>query len=133
MKAENFIGNKWKETLTEEMILAGKGERETALAEGKLDEGIPAIDAVVDSGWSTRSHQHRYTVKSRVACVIGRRTKKILFIGVHNKFCSVCAIASGKKQEPPEHQCFKNWDGSSSSMEEDIVIDGFCQSEKQHG
>ena len=112
------------------MILARKAEREAALAEGKLDEGIPAIDVVVDGGWSTRSHQHKYTAKSGVACVIGRRTKKILFIGVRNKFCSVSAIASGKKQEPPKHKCFKNWDGSSSSMLEDIVIDGFCQSEK---
>ena len=61
LKAENLIGDKWKETLTEEMILAGKAEREAALAEGKLDEGIPTIDVVVDGGWSTRSHQHRYT------------------------------------------------------------------------
>ena len=76
MKAENFIGDKWKETLTEEMILAGKAEREAALAGGKLDEGIPAIDVVVDGGWSTRSHRHRYTAKSGVACVIGRRTKR---------------------------------------------------------
>ena len=61
LKAENLIGDKWKETLTEEMILAGKAEREAALAEGKLDEGIPTIDVVVDGGWSTRSHQHSYT------------------------------------------------------------------------
>ena len=28
---------------------------------------------------------------------------------------------------------FKNWDGSSSSMESDIILEGFCMAEKQHG
>ena len=32
-----------------------------------------------------------------------------------------------------EHVCFKNWDGSSSLMESDIILKGFCKAEKQHG
>ena len=33
----------------------------------------------------------------------------------------------------PEHHCFKNWDGSSSAMEQDIVVEGFSKSEEMHG
>ena len=33
----------------------------------------------------------------------------------------------------PEHTCFLNWDQSSSAMETDIILEGFCQSITQHG
>ncbi|CAN7978517.1 unnamed protein product [Ixodes persulcatus] len=34
---------------------------------------------------------------------------------------------------PPDHRCFKNWQGSSTSMEKDIIVEGFCQSVVTHG
>ena len=60
--------------------------------------------------------------------IFGKETGKLLYIGVRNKFCSICQKGSNK-----EHECFKNWDGSSSSMESDIILEGFRVAEKQHG
>ena len=47
-------------------------ERELAMQENCFDEGIPATDVIVGGGWSTRSHKHRYSAKSGVACIIGQ-------------------------------------------------------------
>ena len=79
-------------------------------------------------GWCKRSHRHSYNALSGVGVIFGKETKKLLFIGVRNKFCSVCAKGTDK-----EHDCFKNWEGASSSMECDIIVEGFCKSEEQHG
>ena len=133
LKTANFVGGKWRDILVEEMLLASRKERGIALGDGKLDESVPAIDVIVDSDWSTRSHQDRYTAKSGVACIIGQKTKKLLFLRVRNKFCSVCAIATRKKETIPKYKCFKNWNTSSSSMEEDIIVEGFIESKKVHG
>ena len=70
------MGGKWRDILVEEMLLAGRKEKDIALADGKLDETVPAIDVIVDGGWSTRSHQHRYTAKSGVAYIIGQKKTK---------------------------------------------------------
>ena len=54
-------------------------------------------------------------------------------MGVKNKYCAVCSIAQKKHAEPPNHKCFKNWNGSSSSMETDIIAMEFRLSETMHG
>ena len=45
----------------------------------------------------------------------------------------MCSIAKKKQTEPPNYQCFKNWSGSSTSMEADIIATGFRLSETMHG
>ena len=60
--------------------------------------------------------------------IFGKETRKLLYIGVRNKFCPVCEKGSIK-----EHECIKNWDGSSSSMEPDIILEGYRVAEKQRG
>lgn len=66
------------------------------------------------------------------AVIIGRETKKVLYVGVRNKFCIICARAQTKGCAPKIHTCFKNWDGSSSAMEADIIVEGFCSSIEMH-
>ena len=96
-------------------------------------QGIPAITVIVDGDWAKRSHKHSYNAKSRVALNIGKETKKLLYIGVRNKFCSVCAVAENKGIDPQKHTCYKNWTGSSSAMETDILVCGFNAAEHMHG
>ena len=60
--------------------------------------------------------------------IFGKETRKLLYIGVRNKFCAVCA-----KDATKSHECYKNWSGSSSSMESDIILEGFRKAEQQHG
>jgi len=51
---------------------------------------------------------------------------------VRNKYCCICHIAV-KKSIIIEHLCFKNWNGPSTGMEADIIVDGFKQSLLMHG
>ena len=66
-------------------------ERKIAIQKGQFHEGVPAITVIVDGGWSKRSHKHSYNAKSGVAIIIGKKTGKLLHIGVCNKFCHACA------------------------------------------
>jgi len=87
----------------------------------------------VDGDWSKRSHRHSYNVNSGVAAILGVATKQLLYIGVRSKYCSICAVSNGKGIPAPEHKCYHNWSGSSSSMEADIILQGFLLSESIHG
>ena len=92
-------------------------------------EGVPAITVIVDGGWSKRSHKHSYIAKSGVAIIIGAETRKILYIGVRNKYCAACA----RNIPPDKHKCYRNWNESSSQMETDIILEGFLEAERVHG
>ena len=122
-----------KNQLVKCMADAARAEREHAIACGSYHQGIPAVKVVVDGGWSKRTHKHTYNARSGVAVIFGHYTKKLLFLGVWNKFCSVCAIHENKSQDVPSHKCFKNWNSSSASMESDIICEGFRLSEVQYG
>ena len=130
---ETQIGQAWEDLLAQEMVKAGQEEKRIALENKDTFEGVPAISVTVDGGWSKRSHKHSYNTKSGVAVIIGNTTKKLLYLGVRNKYCSICAIASNKSKQPPKHRCFRNWDGSSSAMETDMLVEGFRAAEKMHG
>ena len=95
--------------------------------------GVPAITDVVDVGWSKRSHKYFYNAKSNVGVIFGAAPKKLLFIEVRNRYCSVCAVSEHHNLPTPSHRCFKNWSGSSCAMEADITLEGFWMSEGIHG
>ncbi|CAG9771313.1 unnamed protein product [Ceutorhynchus assimilis] len=136
-KLELKLANDWKKPLwgsMEEAGIAGKEEYDNAVATNALDvDGVPWITVYLDGGWSHRSYGHNYNAASGVAVIIGKHTGKILFLGVRNKYCCVCAKAEKKGEEPHEHLCFKNWNGSSGAMEADIISEGFRESIKMHG
>jgi len=60
-------------------------------------------------------------------------TKKIVFIGIRNKYCVVCERAKNKGVIASEHTCFINWKGSSTGMEADAIAEGFSISIELHG
>ncbi|KAK4882011.1 hypothetical protein RN001_005330 [Aquatica leii] len=116
-----------------DMEAAGKKEHQIAVEKGCVDsDGIPWISVYLDGGWSKRSYGHNYNAASGVAVIIGRETKKVLYLGIRNKFCIICTKATNKDIEPAPHTCFKNWAGSSSGMESDIIVEGFCRSIEMH-
>ena len=129
---ESAIDKCWWQSLDESMAEAAEEEKRLAIERGSYHEGIPAITVIVDAGWSKRSHKHSYNAKSGVGIIIGMETKKLLYIGVRNKYCSVCARAESMGVEAQKHECHKNWQGSSSSMETDIV-QGFREAETKYG
>jgi len=76
---------------------------------GGSGDRVPAITVVVDAGWSKRNHQHSYNANSSVGIIFGAATKRLLYIGVRNKYCSIYAISKGKGVPTPEHKCYRNW------------------------
>ena len=128
MKLERLLGTLFEATVSQQLLQAGQQERQLAVLNGCYHNGVPAITVVVDAGWSKRSHKHSYNAKSGVGAIDGAATKKLLFIGVRDKFCSVCAVSERHNLPTPSHQCFKNWSGISCAMEADIILEGFrCQ------
>ncbi|XP_072390322.1 uncharacterized protein [Diabrotica undecimpunctata] len=128
------LGDKWIEGLWKSIEEAGIKERELAVAEGQLDsDGIPWTTVYCDEGWSHRSYGHSYNASSGVAVIIGKFTKKLLYLGVRNKYCSLCARYESKNEPVPLHTCCKNWQGSSTAMETSILVEGFKQSQIVHG
>jgi len=111
-----------KSLVMEQFLSAGQEEKQLAIANNSFDEGMPAITVIVNGGWSKRAHKHSYNAKSGVAAIFGAATKKLLFIGIRSKYCSVCSVSEHKKQPSLNHQCFKNWSGSSCAMEADINL-----------
>lgn len=116
------------------MLQAGKEEKMLAIRNGDVtDTGIPFITVIVDGGWSHRSFGHRYTSSSGVACVIGWRTKKLLYVGVRNKYCYTCEYRKRNHLSTEHEMCFKNWNGTSAGMESDMIVEAFCSSMDVHG
>lgn len=132
-KIENQIGQSWGKLLLEETTAAGQEEKRLAIERRDTFQGVPAITVIVDGGWAKRSHKHSYNAKSGAALIIGKVTKKLLYIGVRNKYCSICAVADNRGIPPQKHTCYKNWTGSSCAMETDILVCGFNAAERMHG
>ena len=130
---EEFLGNEMRTCLAQSMQDVAKEEKRHAIDTNSFHQGIPSITVVVDGGWSKRSHKHSYNAKSGVAVIFGSHTRKLLFMGVRNKFCAVCAVATNKGIDVPQHRCYRNWSGSSAAMESDIIAEGFTMSEQMYG
>ncbi|KAL4098224.1 hypothetical protein QTP88_022868 [Uroleucon formosanum] len=117
-----------------EMEIAGEEERRLAIESGSIDtDGTPMCTVVADGQWSKRSYKTNYDALSGVATIIGYKSKKILFIGVRNRYCAVCQRAKNKGIPKPEHSCFLNWSKGATSMEADSIAEGFKRSMELHG
>ncbi|KAG5875458.1 hypothetical protein JTB14_008736 [Gonioctena quinquepunctata] len=55
--------------------------------------------------------------------------KQMLFLGVRNKYCSICSISKRKNEVIPFHKCYKNWPGSFPAMDANIIVEGSLHSE----
>ncbi|XP_063393385.1 uncharacterized protein LOC134678669 isoform X2 [Cydia fagiglandana] len=131
---EKELGEVWENHLTEVIMKAGQEERDIAIQKGQINEnGLPYTTVYLDGGWLKRSYGHNYNSSSGMACIIGKETKKCLFLGIRNKYCYHCQYYEKKNMKPTEHVCFKNFNGPSTAMEADIVIEGFKKSEEMHG
>lgn len=105
---QNKVYECCEKTAAASMRDAAEEEKKLAIAEGRTKNGIPD-----------------YKAASGTATIIGRRTGKILFLAVKNKYCLVCARAENKNVALNEHKCFKIFHGSSCSMESQIIAEGF--------
>lgn len=107
-----------EEALMEEIRLAKES--------GEVDSaGNALITVEFDGSWGKRSYRKNFSSLSGCAAIIGLRTGKIIYSDVKNKYCHTCKIAQSKCTPPNRHECNKNYDGPSSGMETQIVVEGF--------
>ena len=80
---------------------------------------MPKIKCSYDMGWTKRSSGKRYDSHSGHAATVGVCTRKALSLAVLSKFCSIC---SKNGENADEHECTKNFTGSSGSMEPAALV-----------
>ncbi|KAF0746511.1 YqaJ domain-containing protein, partial [Aphis craccivora] len=66
------------------------------------------------------------------ATIIGYKTKKVLFVGIRNRFCIICSRAETKNEIPGIHTCFLNWKKAATGIEADGIAEGFLKSVELH-
>ena len=104
-------------SLREEKELTQKYKEDNNLNTNLSDNPI-GLTCGYDMGWSKRSSGNRYDSTSGHAFLTGCHSKKILAAQVTSKRCSVCSAAKAKDEElPPDHDCPRNFKGSSKAME----------------
>jgi hypothetical protein len=85
------------------------------------------IDCSFDMGWQQRSSGNRYASPSGDALLVGSCTRKPISMMIKSKLCNYCKTWKKNKNndgvDPPEHDCKKNHDGSSSAMEPEACLD----------
>ena len=88
---------------------------------------------IADGSWCTRSYGNRYRALSGCGVVIGFYSKNLLNLGIRNKYCCNCEKYRHQvNRSVPEHTCFMNWQGPSTGMESDILVDAFRIATSMH-
>ena len=59
--------------------------------------------------------------------LLAQKLKKLLHIGIRNKYCYICQRAESVACKAEAHDFFKNWDLSSQAMEADIIVEEFLK------
>ncbi|GBO38010.1 hypothetical protein AVEN_95659-1 [Araneus ventricosus] len=105
-----------------------------AQIKGDVDaDGFHCITVIVDC-WCKRSYGHGYTNSSGVSVIIGMLTQKILFIGVPTRYvCLICLSISKGRTKERKNASWKNWNGPSTAMESDAIVEGLLYLESTHG
>ena len=85
------------------------------------DEAI-GLTVSYDMGWSKRSSGNTYDSLSGHAFFVGVHSRQIIAAKVTSKKCTVCSCAEEKGVEPPDHDCPRNYHGSSKAMEADGAL-----------
>ncbi|KAG4074576.1 hypothetical protein HA402_004447 [Bradysia odoriphaga] len=97
-----------------------------AIAANQVDSaGNALISVEFDGSWEKRSYTTNFSSLAGCAAIIGLRTKKILYSATKQKYCHICKISTKKGVTPRQHICKQNYDGPSSGMETQIIIEGF--------
>ncbi|XP_072385923.1 uncharacterized protein CLS isoform X1 [Diabrotica undecimpunctata] len=123
-KTEEKLMDSFYNIAMELMLAAGK-EEESGGEGGEVDpeDNKAVISVIADGAWARRSNKSVFSANSGVACIIGKRTGKLLYLGVKNKYCCVCA----SKNPITPHVCYKNYNSISTAMESAIVVEGFVE------
>lgn len=96
-------------------------DKEKEVAEEVDAEGNSLISVSYDGAWQKRGKGRDST--TGFGTVIGQNTGKVLDYGVKATKCRTCDA----HEDPPPHNCRRNFRGSSKSMEPEIAVQCFNQ------
>ena len=85
----------------------------------------PHIDGCADMGWQQKGSGRKRNSQSGHALVIAMKTRKAIAKSVLSKGCGYCKkwyTTNTVDEEPPDHKCYKNFDGPSSGAMEPIAV-----------
>ena len=80
------------------------------------------LTVAYDMVWQKRSSGRIYDSSSRNEFIIGGRSKGIIGMVLYSKACPKCDAAEKRGEEAEEHECPKNFEGSSKSMEASAIL-----------
>ena len=95
-------------------------------------EGKADLNMQYDMCWPKRGSGRTYNSLAGIGTVIGHETKKVLGCQIRNKQCRKCAYWEGKGEMVPNHECRKNWFGTSKAMEPDAAAEILKEIEEHH-
>ena len=128
-KIEMLVGKCIREVANKSMDLALNEEvkltqeyKKVKQEDWKTSEQPVGLTVSYDMGWSKRSSGRTYDSISGHAFFVGGHSRKIVSCKVTSKQCSTCQAAEGKGISPIDHECPKNHEGSSKSMEADGAL-----------
>lgn len=90
------------------------------------NERKPKICCSYDMGWQQRSSGNKYESLSGHGSMIGAHTRKVVALKIKCKSCHVCECwkkKHGNVLEVMPHNCWKNHEGSSGSMESAALVE----------
>ena len=73
-------------------------------------------------GWQKISSGRGYDSSSGYAFIIGARIKGVIGMVLYSKAFRKCDAAEKRREEAEEHECPKNFEGSSKSMEASAIL-----------
>ena len=132
MNLERLVGNAWMDSLSDVLEENGRESLKLAIHKDRFINDFFWTKVICDGGWNKRSKGHDYTAKGCVEVIIDAFTKKLLYVGIKNKYCYLCFSSKKANQKVKDHVCFMHYNGPSKSLETDILVEGFRQSEAMH-
>jgi hypothetical protein len=106
--------NLWKTSLTDKSIKLSRAK-------------MPKIHGSYDMAWQQKGSGHQYNSLSGHGTLVGRWTRKVVGLLIKCKVCNACKAWEKKHQEDGvailPHNCYKNHEGSSGSMESAALLE----------
>lgn len=98
-------------------------------AKSNEEEQVVGVGVSYDMGWRKRGKS--YDSSSGVGTAVGLKTGKILNYATRNTMCRICKEAINCNKELVAHDCRKNHQGSSKSMEANVAVQLFTDAVEQ--
>ena len=97
-------------------------ERDLSANDGQ-GEGPVAVGVSYDMRW--RKCGKSYDSSSGVGTAVGLKTGEVISYATRNTLCRVCQEAVANNREPTVHDCHRNHEGSSKSIEANVAVQLF--------